>query len=137
TLSSLGFTPETPGVAGSPARRPVTVAPGVGGTALAWIDESTLGRAGAPQDLAAAATPYVAVDADLLSDAPRRSLFRAGVLVPTLVIAGLVGAYAGTTLLWPLHAVAPTIEAVDVQPIPAPAAVPAWPVEGSAAEAVG
>ena len=137
SLSALGFTPDAPGTATSPGRTPAATAPGTAGTALAWIDESTLGRTGAPQDLAAAATPYVTVDADLLSGAPRRSPFRASVVVPTLVIAGLVGAYAGTTLLWPLHAVTPTIEAVDVQPIPAPAAVPAWPVEGSAAEAVG
>ncbi len=137
SLSALGFTPETPGSATAPARTPVAVAPGVGGTALAWVDESRLGRTAAPQDLAAASTPYVTVDADLLAGAPRRSPFRAGVVVPTLVIAGLVGAYGGTTLLWPLHAVTPTIEAVEVQPIAAPAAVPAWPLEGSAAEAVG
>ncbi|WP_106815351.1 D-alanyl-D-alanine carboxypeptidase family protein [Microbacterium timonense] len=104
--------------------------------ALAWVDESRVGRAGAPGDLAAASMPYVTVESDLLADAPRRSPLRAGVIVPTLVIAGLVGAYAGTTLLWPLHAVAPTVTAVEVQPIAAPAAAPAWPAQGSAAEAV-
>lgn len=137
TLSTVGLTPESPGTATGLARTPVTVAPGVGGTALAWIDEAKLGRIAAPQDLAAAATPYVTVDADLLTAAPRRSPFRAGVVVPTLVVVGLMGAYSGTTLLWPLHAVTPTIEAVEVQPIAAPAAVPVWPAEGSAAEGVG
>ncbi|MFC0198327.1 D-alanyl-D-alanine carboxypeptidase family protein, partial [Microbacterium arthrosphaerae] len=58
-------------------------------------------------------------------------------VVPTLVLAGLFAAYAGTTLLWPLHAVAPTVTALEVQPIAAPAAAPVWPAEGSAAEGVG
>jgi len=107
-----------------------------GHTALAWVDESVVEHGAAPADLTAAATPYVAVEADLLSDAPRRSPFRAAVVVPTLAIAAVVGAYAATTLLWPLHAVAPTVTAMEVQPIAAPAAAPAWPAQGSAAEAV-
>ncbi|KAF2415511.1 D-alanyl-D-alanine carboxypeptidase [Microbacterium sp. B35-30] len=107
-----------------------------GRMALTWVDETTVGRAAAPGDLAAATTPYVTVDADLLSDAPRRSPLRAGVVVPTLAIAAVFGAYAATTLLWPLHAVAPTVIAMEVQPIAAPAATPVWPAEGSAAEGV-
>jgi D-alanyl-D-alanine carboxypeptidase (penicillin-binding protein 5/6) len=59
------------------------------------------------------------------------------VIVPTLVIAGLVGVYSATTLLWPLHAVAPTVAAIEVQPIAAPATTPVWPVDGSAAIGVG
>ncbi|MFC8680437.1 D-alanyl-D-alanine carboxypeptidase family protein [Microbacterium ureisolvens] len=106
-------------------------------TALAWVDETAVASPTAPGDLSAAATPYVTVDADLLSDAPRRSPLRAGVVVPTLAIAAVLAGYAGTTLLWPLHAVAPTVTAMEVQPIAAPAAVPAWPAQGSAAEAVG
>jgi D-alanyl-D-alanine carboxypeptidase (penicillin-binding protein 5/6) len=106
------------------------------GTALSWVDPATVGRVGAPGDLTAAATPYIAVEADLLADAPRRSPLRAGVIVPTLVIAGVLGAYAGTTLLWPLNAVEPTITPIQAQPIAAPAAVPAWPAAGSAAEGV-
>jgi len=105
-------------------------------TALGWLDERTVGRVGAPPDLAAAATPYVTVDTDLLADAPRRSPLRAGVVVPTLVIASLVGAYSGTTLLWPLHAVAPTVTAIEVQPVAAPASAPVWPAAGSAAVSV-
>lgn len=107
-----------------------------GRTALAWVNETTVGRGAAPGDLAAAASPYVTVDADLLSDVPRRSPLRAGVVVPTLAIAAVVGLYSATTLLWPLHAVAPTVTAMEVQPIAAPAAAPVWPAEGSAAEGV-
>lgn len=136
TLSVLGFAADTAGTATTPATAPVVTHPGTPGVALAWVDESVLGRTGAPDDLSAAVSPYVTVDADLLADAPRRSPLRAGVIVPTLVIAGLIGAYAGTTLMWPLHAVAPTVTAMEVQPIPAPAAAPAWPAQGSAAEAV-
>ncbi|WP_019181389.1 D-alanyl-D-alanine carboxypeptidase [Microbacterium yannicii] len=102
-------------------------------TALAWVDETTIGRGAAPGDLSAASMPYVQVGADLLADAPRRSPLRAGVIVPTLVIAGLFGAYSATTLMWPLHAVAPTVAALEVQPAAAPATIPVWPVEGSAA----
>ncbi|GAA5196229.1 D-alanyl-D-alanine carboxypeptidase [Microbacterium jejuense] len=106
------------------------------GTALSWVDPATVGRVAAPGDLTAAASPYIAVEADLLADAPHRSPLRAGVIVPTLAIAGVLAAYAGTTLLWPLNAVAPTVTPIQAQPVAAPAAVPAWPAEGSAAEAV-
>ena len=106
-------------------------------TALTWIDEPAVAADAVPADLSAAATPYVTVDADLLSDLPRRSPLRPGVVVPTLLIAGVLAAYSGTTLLWPLHAVAPTVSAIEVQPVAAPAAAPAWPAQGSAAEAVG
>lgn len=108
-------------------------APNGGRRALAWVDESAVGRIGAPGDLTAATTPYVSVETDLLADAPPRSPLRPGVLVPTLIAASLVGAYAGTTLMWPLHAVAPTVSAVEVTTTAAPAATPAWPGVGSAA----
>ena len=55
------------------------------------------------------------------------------IIIPVLLIAMLFGGYAATTLLWPLHAIAPEITAVEVQPIAAPATTPAWPAEGSAA----
>lgn len=105
--------------------------------ALAWVDERSIARSMVPSNLSAAATAYIPVGTDLLADAPRRSPLRAGVLVPTFVIAGLAGTYAATTLLWPLHAVAPTVTAVEVQPAAAPATALAWPAEGSAAVAVG
>jgi D-alanyl-D-alanine carboxypeptidase (penicillin-binding protein 5/6) len=129
------WAPDVP--AGGAARVSPAAGAAAGRTALAWIDETAVGRSTAPDDLSAAATPYVTVDADLLAGAPRRSPLRAGVIVPTLAIAGVIAAYAGTTLLWPLHAVAPTVTAMEVQPIAAPAAVPVWPAQGSAAEAVG
>jgi D-alanyl-D-alanine carboxypeptidase (penicillin-binding protein 5/6) len=106
--------------------------------AFAWVDEASLGRAFGPvEDLSTAATPYVPVETDLLADPPRRSLLRPGVVVPTAIVAGLVGVYAAGTLLWPLNAVAPTVTAIQVQPLPAAAATPAWPKVGSAAVSVG
>lgn len=106
-------------------------------TALSWIDERAVGRPPAPADLTTAATPFVPVDNDLLADAPRRSPLRPGVIVPTLIIAGLAGAYSATTLLWPLHAVAPTVTAIEVQPAAAPPTELPWPSAGSAAVSIG
>lgn len=105
--------------------------------ALQWVDESTITRPLAPADLRVASMPYIPVDADLLSDLPPRSPLRAGVIVPTLVLASVFGAYAATTLAWPLYAVAPTVTAIEITPTPAPAAAPAWPAAGSAAVSVG
>lgn len=106
-------------------------------TALTWVDERTLGgRATGFTDLSGGSVPYVPVGTDLLAGAPRRSIFRPGVMLPAAVIAGLVGGYAATTALWPLYAVAPEIEAVQVLPAAAPDSAPAWPAEGSAAIAV-
>ncbi|WP_228479369.1 D-alanyl-D-alanine carboxypeptidase family protein [Microbacterium atlanticum] len=107
-----------------------------GTQALAWVDDTALAAASTPPDLVAASVPYVAVEPSLLADPPRDSPLRPGVVVPALVIAGLVGAYSATTLLWPLHAVAPAVTAIEVQPQAAPTAVPVWPAEGSAAQAV-
>src|SRR5690606_29547064 len=73
---------------------------------------------------------------DLLADPPRRSPFRPGVLVPAGVTAAFIGAYAATTLLWPLHAVAPTVESIQVDSVPAAATAMPWPGAGSAAVAV-
>jgi D-alanyl-D-alanine carboxypeptidase (penicillin-binding protein 5/6) len=106
------------------------------GLALRWVDETTIGTDAPAADLSAASSPYIPVDVDLLVDAPRRSPLRAGVVVPTLITVGLVGAYAATTLLWPLHAVTPTISAIQVQPAAAPATAPVWPTTGSAAISV-
>ncbi|MEI3845675.1 MULTISPECIES: D-alanyl-D-alanine carboxypeptidase family protein [unclassified Microbacterium] len=144
--------PSEPAAAAQPSEPPAATEPGPptgdpvsaeaatatgGRTALAWVDDTTLAAGSTPGDLVAASTPYVAVEPSLLADPPRQSPLRPGVLVPTLVIAGLVGAYSATTLLWPLHAVAPTVTAIEVQPEAAPAAVPVWPAQGSAAAAVG
>lgn len=105
--------------------------------AFGWLDEQSLLLAPGPAaDLTAATSPVIPVEPDLLGRAPRRSPFRAGVLVPIAVIAMLLSAYSITTLLWPLTAVAPTIAAVQVDSIPAPAAAPAWPAQGSGAVSV-
>ncbi|TQK20891.1 D-alanyl-D-alanine carboxypeptidase (penicillin-binding protein 5/6) [Microbacterium sp. SLBN-154] len=106
-------------------------------TALTWVDESAiLARPPGFTDLSGGGVPYVPVGPDLLAGAPRRSIFRPGVLLPAAVILGLVGGYAATTGLWPLYAVTPEVEAVQVLPAAAPAAAPVWPAEGSAAVAV-
>jgi len=122
-----------PGKSGKEPRRHAKTAR----VAFEWVDETMVAQTAlAPRDLSAAANPYVTVDADLLARAPRRSPFRAGVLVPIAIIAALIGGYSGTTLLWPLHAVAPEIEAVQVDSAPAPATALAWPAEGSGAVSV-
>ena len=104
--------------------------------ALAWVDPERVTGASTRTDFATASAPFVPVEPDLLADAPRRSILRPGVLIPVGVFAALAGAYAATTLLWPLHAVAPEVAPVQVEPIASVAAAPAWPGAGSAAIAV-
>ena len=104
-------------------------------TALTWVDESAV----------ADAAPTVGLDAPD-PDAAGASLFRGarlrstaagpGVLVPVGVLVALVAGYAGTTLLWPLHEVPPTVSAVEFTTTPAAAAAVAWPAQGSAAVGV-
>jgi len=123
------------------ALRERTGAPGQHGTpgsrlALGWVDEETIGTRRAPEDLGGATSPYLPVSADLLARRPRRSPLRPGVVVPILAVAGLTGAYAGTTLLWPLHAVAPTVTDVAIADLAAPPTTLAWPANGSAAVGV-
>lgn len=105
--------------------------------ALAWMDATTFSTITAtPADLEFASAPYVPVESDLLAEAPRRSPWRPGVLVPALLILLLIAGYSATTLLWPLYAIEPGITAMTVEPIPAAAATPAWPAVGSGAVAV-
>lgn len=115
----------------APADEPAPVT-----AALAWVDESTLTSPvrTAPSVSDAA---YEPASADLLADPPRRTPWRASVLVPIASVLLVVAAYAVTTLMWPLHAIPPTVSAVQVQPIAAPAATPAWPEQGNAAISVG
>lgn len=114
--------------------RPPKKAPAAPRVAFGWVDEaSVLSLTRATPALENSTAPYVPVTADLLSDAPRRSPWRPGVLVPVGIIALLLGGYSATTLLWPLHSVAPEITAVAVQPVAAPVTTPAWPAVGSAA----
>lgn len=101
--------------------------------ALTWVDEDAVAAASPGVSLDTAATPYVTVQPDLLAVRPRRSPLRAGVLVPLLSIIGVIVLYAATTLLWPLHAVAPQVTTAELAPVSAPASAPAWPVQGGAA----
>ncbi len=104
---------------------------------LAWVDERALtARSARVLQLESGAPAFLPVTADLLSRAPRRTAMRPGVLVPFGVFLAVIVAYCATTLLWPLHAVAPTVAQIAVQPVPAPAAVGAWPAEGGAATVV-
>lgn len=106
-------------------------------SALRWVDEDVVvARARPTLQLDAGATAYVPVTADLLARAPRRSPLRPGVLVPFGVFLLVIAVYCGTTLFWPLHAVAPTIADIYVEPVPAAAAAEPWPATGSASVAV-
>ncbi|MDZ8275107.1 D-alanyl-D-alanine carboxypeptidase [Microbacterium aquimaris] len=116
---------------------PADIAPASPTTAaLAWVDTAALARTSAPSDLSTATTSYTSVGADLLTERPRRSLWRPSVVWPTLVAAVVAGAYAATTLLWPLHAVAPTVTPVTVDPLPSATVEMAWPEPGSSAVSV-
>lgn len=99
--------------------------------ALAWVDPEVIVRP--PAAGALPASGYVPVVPDLLARAPRRTPWRAGVLVPVGIVVALIAAYCATTLLWPLNAIPPLATTVTVQPDAAPAAAPAWPQAGSAA----
>ena len=101
-------------------------------TALTWVDPAAV----------AAHTPTAALDqaaeaelaTGLMRGARLRPAFsRPGILVPLCTLVAVVGAYAGTTLLWPLHEVAPVVQSVEFATVPAPAATVAWPTQGSAA----
>lgn len=104
-----------------------------GPVALGWVDET---RIAVPAPVTGPAERVPPPAPDLLSGAGRRSPWRPGVLVPGAVLVAVVLAYTLTMLLWPLHAVAPRIEAVAVQTDAAPQSAPAWPAEGSAALSV-
>lgn len=125
---------EDPGVLvlQQPADPPVA-AETSGPVALGWVDEERI-TLPAPVTGPAESAPDSAPD--LLAGARRRSPWRPGVLVPTAFLVLVTMAYAAITLLWPLHAIPPRIEAVAVQTAPAPAAAPAWPGQGSAAISV-
>ncbi|MFT4307211.1 MAG: D-alanyl-D-alanine carboxypeptidase [Microbacterium sp.] len=91
---------------------------------------------GPPTTLRLETGPFTPASAELLRRARRRARRRRRLFVPAGLILALVLVYCGTTLLWPLNAVAPTVTALAIQPTAAAAASPAWPSEGSAAVAV-
>ncbi|MCS3443407.1 D-alanyl-D-alanine carboxypeptidase family protein [Microbacterium phyllosphaerae] len=107
-----------------------------GGTPLTWVDPATVAQRttdGSLDDDADAATGSALLQGARL----RPAIARPGLLVPLGVLVGLVAAYAGTTLLWPLHEVPPTVQSVELAPTAAPAATVTWPTQGSAAVGVG
>ncbi|WP_337001578.1 MULTISPECIES: D-alanyl-D-alanine carboxypeptidase family protein [unclassified Microbacterium] len=101
-------------------------------TALTWVD---------PAEVAAhppVATFDKVADDELATGLMRGArlrpaIARPGILVPLCTLVALLGGYAGTTLLWPLHEVAPQVQSVEFATTPAPAATVAWPAQGSAA----
>lgn len=105
-------------------------------TALTWVDAGDVAErttAGAIDDGDGAQR-----EVSLLRDARLRPLIaRPALLVPLALLTALGGAYAGTTILWPLHEVPPTVAAVEVTPALVPTAEIAWPAQGSAAVGVG
>lgn len=108
---------------------------GRGASALTWIDAESVSTGSIPIDFGAA--PTEAEGPDLLADARLRpGWLRARALVPTLFVVSLAAAYCGSTLLWPLDNVAPTVTAAKVEIAPAAAASIAWPTSGSAAVGV-
>lgn len=105
-------------------------------TALTWVDSTTVAQRTA---VATLDEPAEAESADGLMRGARLrpAIARPGLLVPLVALAGLVGAYAGTTLLWPLHEVPPTVQAIEFDTVPAAAATITWPAQGSAAVGIG
>lgn len=119
---------ETPEAAWADEKRPAT--------ALTWIDTAAVaaGSAARTYDEPYIEDPAVAI---MRGARLRPAIASARVLVPIGMVLGLVGAYAGTTILWPLHEVAPTVHSVEFTTVAAPPAAVAWPGVGSAAVGVG
>lgn len=100
-------------------------------TALAWVDTAAVARNTTVGSLDETADDE---QADALMRGARLlpAIARPGILVPLGVLVGLLAAYSGTTLLWPLHEVPPTVQAGELATDPAPAATVTWPAQGSA-----
>lgn len=97
--------------------------------ALAWVEPSRLGTG--PGEAS-----YGNEDDSLLVRRPIRTPFRPGVLLPVFLAIIVVAAYVAGTLVWPLHALQPTITAEEFAVQPAAAAAAPWPEVGSAAVAI-
>lgn len=125
--------PEAPDTAVAPESLTPASTPIGAPIALTWVDPA---EASAPRPAPefVVAGP-VSPTADLLGR-HRRRILRPGTVVPTLLILLLVAAYSAVTLLWPLNAVTPRVQAVGVQTTVAPMSAPAWPGQGAAAVAV-
>lgn len=97
-------------------------------TALAWLQAEQL----TAPDEALHHTPAALFEGARLTPGWRRPR----VLIPLGFLTALAGAYVATTLLWPLHAVEPSITVTEVAIAPAPPATAPAPAQGSAAVAV-
>lgn len=126
----------TPAVVAVAVAEEVPAAASTGRVALGWLGDDAVTSRLTPRDLTDSTNPYLTVSPDLLARRPRRSPLRPGVIVPILAVLGLAGAYAGTTLLWPLHAVPPTVTEIAIGDMTAPLSAVAWPGAGSAAVGV-
>ncbi|UYO97416.1 D-alanyl-D-alanine carboxypeptidase [Microbacterium sp. M28] len=102
-------------------------------TALLWVDPAAVEAATQAAPLEAQSTDDAP---DLLVGAPRRGFLQPGILIPLGTLVALGVAYTATVLLWPLHELPPTIEAVTVEPAAAGAAALTWPATGSAGVSV-
>lgn len=100
-------------------------------TALTWVDAAAVAAHWpvATLDRAAESEPGAAL---MRGAKLRPAIARARVLAPIGILVGLVATYAGATLLWPLHEVAPTISAVEFATVAAPTAAVTWPGQGGA-----
>lgn len=88
---------------------------------LSWVDPRTLGDA-----------PESHPTGPLLARRTRRGL-PGSILVPLVALIAALAVYAGTMLLWPLHAVTPTATATELTLAASPAETITWPAQGSAA----
>ncbi|WP_223622661.1 D-alanyl-D-alanine carboxypeptidase family protein [Microbacterium sp. EST19A] len=101
-------------------------------TALTWVDTTTVAQHTAVATLDDNAEAESA-DGLMRGARLRPAIARPVLLVPLVALAGLIAAYAGTTLLWPLHEVPPAVQAIEFDTVPAAAATITWPAQGSAA----
>lgn len=104
-------------------------------TAFTWLEVDAVEEGTRPADL----DPVTMQESspDLLADARLRpALLHARWLVPLGGLAALVVAYAATVLLWPLHEIPPTVQAVEFETVASEIAVPTWPAVGSAGVSV-
>jgi len=100
-------------------------------TALTWLETADVEDSTQPADLDA--VTMTEGGAALLADAKLRpAALRGRWLAPLGTLLVLVLAYGVTMLVWPLHAVPPTVQAVEFQTVPSQAAEIAWPSAGSA-----
>jgi D-alanyl-D-alanine carboxypeptidase (penicillin-binding protein 5/6) len=144
--------PATPALTKPPFVPRESVAPEASDDALAlldtsapqWADDTTTATALTWVDSASVAAHTSTATLDETSDAERSdgllrgarlrpAIARPGILVPLATLVGLVAAYAGTTLLWPLHEVPPTVQSVEFVTTPAAAAAVTWPTAGAGA----